>query len=58
MAEGSIKLMHLTLLDEKSVKEVTEVDLFLEFWSKGHGGLAPQQNNHLMGENYLKKLFF
>lgn len=52
MAEESVKLMHLTLLDEKSVKGITEVALFLEYWSKRQGGFNPQQNNHLMGENY------
>lgn len=46
--------MRLTLLDEKSVKEITEVDLFLEYWSRGHGGLNPQQNYQFNGRKLLK----
>ena len=57
IAERPIKLMHLTLLDEKSVKKkkITEVSLFLKGCSKGYGGLSPQQSNNLIGENYSKQ---
>lgn len=39
MARRPIKLMLSTSLGGKSVKEITEVNLFLEYWSKD-GGLT------------------